>query len=248
MKPRYSRLRGFTLVELLVVIGIIALLIAILLPALNGARRQANTVKCNSNLRTIGQIMQLYASEYKGKVPRNYEYDAQYQTGMVFWAEAFGRYLKKDFPSLHPNISANRDDTMLPYLQQIKVYQCPATTNEKQVVSYCSNGWPLTPSATATGSEPALIITKIKQASELIYLIEAHATNLETNRFHYYDIVRLENLPMVPGNPPTVNTANTVRVCQDNRHAGQANILYVDGHAAGKQWKSITELDVHPPN
>src|SRR5258708_3418844 len=83
MKFSGSCRRAFALVELLGLMGIIALLTAHLLPALSVAQSHAVTLKCLGQLREIGLLAQQYANQNKGKVPRDYNYDAEYRAGHI---------------------------------------------------------------------------------------------------------------------------------------------------------------------
>src|SRR5690242_13035537 len=86
--------RAFTLVELLVVIGIIALLIAILLPSLSRAREQSRRVTCLSNLRSLAHGMYQYAGDFRDRLPNgNYANDADPNHGDQVLVSLWREYL-----------------------------------------------------------------------------------------------------------------------------------------------------------
>ncbi|MGD0597018.1 MAG: prepilin-type N-terminal cleavage/methylation domain-containing protein [Sedimentisphaerales bacterium] len=82
--------KGFTLVELLVVIAVIALLMAILLPALNKARDQANTVKCASNLRQFGLMFEMYTQSHNESMPGGWNSGAMWMVDLMPYYQGVG--------------------------------------------------------------------------------------------------------------------------------------------------------------
>lgn len=87
---------GFTLVELLVVIGIIAVLVGILLPTLGNARQQANWIWCLSNERQFGLAFQMYAQSNQGALPIFYWDPPKAQTGATDWSFLILPYLERN--------------------------------------------------------------------------------------------------------------------------------------------------------
>jgi prepilin-type N-terminal cleavage/methylation domain-containing protein/prepilin-type processing-associated H-X9-DG protein len=231
--PVAKRLRNaFTLVELLIVIGIIALLLALLLTSASAARNQANRLHCAANLRAVGQVMFVYAADNRGLVPRDYLYEENYLAGHIFWGEAFGPYFNKSFPSLHPDISIARDDRLGPACEKIVSYQCPANPNPDQPVDFVSNGWMIGAPSALSGSSPLVNVGRIRNSSAIIFLTEANMW-LDTTRFFVYDVSKPDHLPPSSGS----------RVLDDLRHRGLINMLFFDGHVHAAPFTDISPRD-----
>ena len=129
MRTETRNRRGFTLVELLVVIGIIALLISILLPTLQRAREAANAVKCASNLRSIGQGMAQYVADNKQTFPAAYIYEGmQIKNGQQTPDAAINGYIHWS-SYLFRKTRNSADPSLYKSTVGWEMFQCPSINN-----------------------------------------------------------------------------------------------------------------------
>ncbi len=237
---RASKKTGFTLVELLVVIGIIALLISILLPSLNRARETANRVKCAANLKQIGSGLLLYSNENKGLFPRTY---APATTGAVTVSFATtGQGTVDPFVTASTVPAYNIPAAMFLMIRQVdltpSVFICPSGTAEADLMA----NLPATSRSNFTGDGTSAQVNKNLSYS----FVNVYPTNTAIANGYKTFITAFSSdfataADIAPSGVTWTNittgvTRSTVITGNSKNHDqdGQ-NVLYADGHAEFQQ-------------
>jgi len=222
-RERGRFLTGFTLIELLVVIAIIALLMGILMPALQRVRKQAKGVVCKNNMKQIGTAANLYAEDYDLFVPRSAGWSTI--TDMRPWFQCFMPYLAQ---------KAIDDD-----YRNVKIFRCPSYPDKEQTLCYVVNGWP-DKDATRTRQSK---LTECEHASTTIYLADNEdgpwrtiikmATDRDLTRCDVWTETHLPD----SDNQDITNGRRVARA----RHRDGCNVLFLDWHA---EWMAAEEMTV----
>jgi prepilin-type processing-associated H-X9-DG protein/prepilin-type N-terminal cleavage/methylation domain-containing protein len=213
-----SEKSAFTLVELLVVIGIVALLVSVLMPAMASARRASLATACLSQMRQIGVATTLYTQDARGLFPRSSH--SALAAKVMPWGYALCPYLGRE-PYEGPGDEWNKLFATL--------YRCPADERSGQW-SYGKSVWfeltgPEIGELSGKPDGPTYYrITDVRRASATVLFAELATGSMGDHIMAHYWYL---------GGAPEVDM---------RRHGKASNYLYVDGHAEGRPFKSTFDL------
>jgi len=237
---------GFTLVELLVVISIIALLLAILMPSLSKAREQAKMVVCKSNLKQLGLCYSMYVQENNGSFEDGVNWQA---TDLVMWLDILRPYYA-NIDSMRCCPSAAQQNPVTPYGTSKTAWIYTHAKKDGSIIrdygSYAVNGWivnpkvwPGTPGSDSGWGDPLHLWRKADQkgANNIPVLADGlwfHAVPDDFDKCSKYSD-QIEDRS---------GKNSMQRVCS-NRHGGKTNVVFMDWSVRNVGLKQLWKLKWH---
>ena len=248
--PGCDGARAFTLLELLIVIAIMAILAALLLPALNGARERGRGTYCLNNMRELGLGLQIYADDHDDALPYNMGADGIHKT------VAAGEYLNWANDVMSWELDSENTNTVLlaigglgPYVGGVpKVFKCPSDNVLSAVQKKA--GWTERVRTYSMNAMLGNAGTFMKNA-------------VNTNNPGYRQFLRMSDVPepsrifaFVEEHPDSVDDGYFLNKFYSHEwidlpasyHNGAANFAYADGHAEAHRWRCSSTMPAPRPD
>jgi len=251
-RPLWRRLvTGFTLIELLVVIAIIAILAAMLLPALAKAKKKAQGIQCQSNMRQLGLAWIMYYNDNKGLLVPNGSTGDQSATDPNADPQWCPGLVNANTGTEPTNTDWVKAGLLYQYIKQPGTYRCPAdvstyVTSSQVVNAMGGSGDPRVRSMSMNGylngiGYPNFTkgFTVYTKESAMVHPGAANLwTFLDENPYSMNDAFFVNN-PNNTANPPT---GDGWIDCPASYHNGACGMAFCDGHAIIKKWRDATVL------
>ena len=225
--------RGFTLIELLVVIAIIAILAALLLPALARAKVKAQGIQCMGNSRQFALAWTIYSTENNSALVLN-PGDGANQGNWPVPPNAPNAWVAGDMQSPADAINAGKiqNELLFPYVKSLGVFKCPGNQlNMVRGISMnCYVGWNSRAIQSGGTFQTYMKTSQIMHPESLLICIDEDQNTINDGFFANVAVASLANSVQLNDSPATY-------------HGGSSGISFADGHAELHKWKGFNSAE-----